>query len=167
MIQEYTDLLLSFISENKFWAPPIIGIMAFFESIFLIGLVMPATVILVATGALIGAGALDLLPITITASIGCFLGDNLSYYVGTKVRPGLFRSAAYKKHRNIILRSHLLFQKYGIYAVFVGRFLGPLRSTVPTVAGVLRVPIVKFQIANLCSAILWPPLYMLPGILVI
>ena len=102
MIQEYTDLLLSFISENKFWAPPIIGIMAFFESIFLIGLIMPATVILVATGALIGAGALDLLPIDITASIGCFQGDNVSYYVGSKVRPGLFRSGIYKKHRNII-----------------------------------------------------------------
>lgn len=167
MMQEYIDLFLNFISENGSWAAPLIGLMAFFESIFLIGLIMPASVILVTTGALVGAGALNLWPITIAASVGCFLGDNVSYYVGRRVRPGLFQSVAYKKHRNIILRSYLLFQKYGIYAVFMGRFLGPLRSTVPTVAGLLRVPIVKFQIANFCSAVLWPILYMLPGIIIV
>lgn len=166
-MQEYIDLFLNFISENESWAPPLIGLMAFLESLFIIGLMTPATVILVATGALIGAEALDLLPITIAASIGCFLGDNVSYYIGRKARPGLVRTALFRKHRNIILRSHLLFRKYGIYAVFIGRFLGPLRSTVPTVAGVLRVPIIKFQIANISSAIIWPPLYMLPGIVVI
>ncbi|MDO5667715.1 MAG: DedA family protein [Alcaligenaceae bacterium] len=166
-MEEYIDLFLNFISENESWAPPLIGLMAFLESIFLIGLIMPATVIMVATGALIGAEALELLPITIAASIGCFLGDNVSYYVGRKVRPGLVKTELFRKHRNIILRSHLLFRKYGIYAVFLGRFLGPLRSTVPTVAGVLRVPIIKFQIANFCSAIIWPPLYMLPGIVII
>ncbi len=166
-MQEYIDLFLNFISENESWAAPLIGLMAFLESLFIIGLVMPATVIMIATGAIIGAGVLSPIPILISASIGCFLGDNVSYYIGRKTRPGLRRSAIYQKHRNIILRAHLLFRKYGAYAVFLGRFMGPLRSTVPTVAGILKVPLLKFQIANFCSALIWPPLYMLPGILVV
>lgn len=166
-MQEYIDLFLNFISENESWAAPMIGLIAFLESIFIIGLIMPATVIMVATGALVGADALSLTPILIGATLGCFLGDSTSYYIGFKSRPGLRRSKIYCKHRNIILRARLLFRKYGLYAVFLGRFMGPLRSTVPTVAGVLRVPIFKFQIANICSAIIWPPLYMLPGILVV
>ncbi len=166
-MQEYIDLFLNFISENESWAAPLIGLMAFLESLFVIGLIMPATVIMIATGALIGAEALSPLPILIGASIGCFLGDNTSYFIGRKIRPGLRRSAVFQKHRNLILRAHLLFRKYGAYAVFLGRFMGPLRSTVPTVAGILRAPLLKFQIANLCSALIWPPLYVLPGILVV
>ncbi|HZJ96987.1 MAG TPA: DedA family protein [Oligella sp.] len=166
-MQEYIDLFLNFISENESWAPPLIGLMAFLESLFVIGLIMPATVILIATGALVGADALGMMPVMIGASVGCFLGDNVSYYIGQKSRPTLRRSGIYQKHRNLILRAHLLFRKYGAYAVFLGRFMGPLRSTVPTVAGFLKVPLLKFQIANFCSAIIWPPLYMLPGILVV
>ncbi|WP_432784588.1 Inner membrane protein YabI [Oligella sp. MSHR50489EDL] len=163
-MQEYIDLFLNFIAENKAWAPPLLGFVAFLESLFMIGLFVPATVILVAAGALIGADALPFWPISIAATIGCFLGDNVSYYIGRKARFGLLNSVIYKKHRNLILRSHLLFRKFGVYAVFFGRFLGPLRSTVATVAGILRVPFFKFQIANFSSAVIWPPLYMLPGI---
>ncbi|PMC16965.1 DedA family protein [Oligella urethralis] len=163
-MQEYIDLFLNFIAQNKAWAPPLIGMVALLESIFVIGLLMPATVILVATGALIGADALPFWPISVAASIGCFLGDNISYTIGRKVRPGLLHARIYQRYRNVILRSHLLFRKFGICAVFFGRFLGPLRSSVPTVAGVLRVPFYKFQLANFCSAVIWPPLYMLPGI---
>lgn len=166
-MQEYIDLFLNFISENESWAAPMIGLMAFLESLFVIGLIMPATVIMLATGALVGAEVLSPIPIMVGATLGCFLGDNVSYYLGQKIRPGMTKSTLYRKHRNIILRAHLLFRKYGVYAVFLGRFMGPLRSTVPTVAGILRVPLFKFQIANFCSAVIWPPLYMLPGILVV
>jgi membrane protein DedA with SNARE-associated domain len=40
-------------------------------------------------------------------------------------------------------------------AVFIGRFFGPLRASVPVAAGVLRMPYWTFQIANFCSAFVW------------
>lgn len=166
-MQEYVDLFLAFIEENEVWAAPLVGLLAFLESIFAIGMLMPATVIMIAVGALIGAESLSFYPIVIAASIGCFLGDNVSYYIGIKVRPNLRKLRVYQRHRRNILKAHKLFKRYGAYAVFFGRFLGPLRSTVPTVAGVLRVPMLPFQIANISSAILWPPLYLLPGILAV
>lgn len=49
--------------------------------------------------------------------------------------------------------------------MLLGRFLGPVRSTVPVVAGVVKMPHGPFQIANILSALLWVPALLLPGYL--
>ena len=45
----------------------------------------------------------------------------------------------------------------------IGRFVGPVRALVPLVAGMLGFKPLRFTIANVASAILWAPVYMLPG----
>ncbi len=40
-------------------------------------------------------------------------------------------------------------------AIFIGRFFGPLRASVPLIAGILEMPIIPFQIANFSSAFIW------------
>ena len=47
--------------------------------------------------------------------------------------------------------------------MLIGRFLGPIRSTIPTVAGVMGMAHGRFQLANVSSAILWMPLMLAPG----
>ena len=56
-----------------------------------------------------------------------------------------------------------LCEKYGFYAVFVGRFFGPLRASVPLAAGILEMPWWPFQIANLTSAFVWAAMLLLFG----
>jgi membrane protein DedA with SNARE-associated domain len=36
----------------------------------------------------------------------------------------------------------------GLLGIFVGRFSGPLRASVPLIAGILNMPYLPFQIAN-------------------
>src|SRR5690606_5181527 len=50
-------------------------------------------------------------------------------------------------------------------SVLVGRFLGPIRSTIPTVAGMMRMGVWRFQLANALSALAWVPLMLAPGYL--
>lgn len=47
--------------------------------------------------------------------------------------------------------------------VFFGRFLGPLRASVPLVAGICEMPASTFQIANIASAIVWATGILAPG----
>jgi membrane protein DedA with SNARE-associated domain len=47
--------------------------------------------------------------------------------------------------------------------VFIGRFSGPLRASVPLVAGICEMRTVTFQIANAASAILWATGILAPG----
>ena len=45
----------------------------------------------------------------------------------------------------------------------IGRFSGPLRASVPIVAGIIEMPWLKFQIANWGSAFLWAFVLLSPG----
>ena len=47
------------------------------------------------------------------------------------------------------------FSSWGVWAIFLGRFLGPFRATVPIVAGISQMKFWPFQIANVSSAIVW------------
>jgi membrane protein DedA with SNARE-associated domain len=49
----------------------------------------------------------------------------------------------------------LYVRRWGVAAVFIGRFFGPLRASVPLAAGIFRMPYWHFQTANFTSAFLW------------
>ena len=55
----------------------------------------------------------------------------------------------------LLPRAHRLFERWGIFAVFFGRFIGPLRAVVPLVAGTATMPLIPFQMANWLSALAW------------
>ena len=46
-------------------------------------------------------------------------------------------------------------KRWGVLAIFIGRFFGPLRASVPLVAGIFHMPYWRFQFANFTSAFLW------------
>ncbi|MEO1720391.1 MAG: VTT domain-containing protein, partial [Pseudomonadota bacterium] len=56
---------------------------------------------------------------------------------------------------DLMPKGERFFAKYGVWAIVLGRFSGPLRATVPVVAGATQMNHVKFQIANWLSAVLW------------
>ena len=159
LIQRATD----FISQNSFWAGPIIGLLAFGESLAVVGLFIPATAMMIAVGGLIGAGVLDPFTIIAWAIGGAVIGDWISYYVGRRIGPSIYRRWPLNRHRPMVARARLFFRRYGFAAIFVGRFLGPIRATIPLVAGVMDMDRRKFQIANITSAVLWVPVMFAPG----
>ena len=46
-------------------------------------------------------------------------------------------------------------EKWGVLGIFIGRFFGPLRASVPLIAGILEMPYWMFQFANFTSAFVW------------
>ena len=157
--------LAAFISDHRLWAGPIIGLLAFAESLAVVGLLVPATAIMITFGGLIGTGMLDPLPIYLWAVTGAILGNWVSYLVGRRIGPSVQRWRIMRKHRGGAARARLFFQKYGVAAVFLGRFLGPIRATIPLIAGAMGMGHRPFQVANVLSAILWVPALLAPGYL--
>lgn len=155
----------TFITTHGAWAGPVIGVLAFGESLAIVGLFIPATAMMLAVGGLMGSGVLDPLPIILWAIAGSIGGDWVSYWAGQRIGPSVYRRWPLNRHRAMVARTRLFFRKYGFFAVFLGRFLGPIRATVPLVAGVLEMPKQRFQIANIASAAIWVPLMFTPGYL--
>lgn len=152
-----------FISDHRAWAGPIVGVIAFGESLAVVGMLIPATPIMLAIGGLVGAGIVEPWPIIIGAIIGAVIGDIVSYFLGWWLGRSIIHKWPLNKHRTGVARARLLFRRYGFSAVFLGRFFGPIRCTVPMVAGMMSMDQTRFQTANVLSAMVWAPVMFLPG----
>jgi len=164
-MQALIDQLVLFIQNNQSWAGLVVLLMSFGESLFVIGLFIPATVLLFATGTLIATGTLDAGPILFWGIVGAIVGDAVSFWFGRWMGPKVLRHKHLKPYRRYVARARLFFYRYGFLAVLIARFIGPLRSFIPTVAGVMGMPQLRFQLANIISAILWFPALLAPGYL--
>lgn len=152
------DLLQSvpaFVEQHRAWAPLIILVLAFGESIAFVSLILPFWGMLVAIGALFDGSVSEFLVVLGAASIGAALGDWVSYWLGARFKNEIAGMWPLSRYPDILPRGHAFFNRYGVWAIVLGRFSGPLRASVPIVAGATNMDKLKFQVANWSSAVLW------------
>ncbi|TDR89595.1 DedA family protein [Enterovirga rhinocerotis] len=162
-LDQFAQPVLDFVRANQAWAPAIVGLLAFGESLAIVSILIPATVLMVGIGALIGGAGLEFWPILIGAVIGAFLGDWVSYEVARYFGPSIQHSWPLNKRPDLMAKTEAFMAKYGAWGVFFGRFSGPLRALVPLFAGIFEMPRGLFQFANLTSAIVWAAGLLGPG----
>ncbi|MFC8583609.1 MULTISPECIES: DedA family protein [unclassified Streptomyces] len=142
--------------------PPIavyllVGVVIGLESL---GIPLPGEIVLVSS-ALLASQHGDINPYVLgaCATAGAIIGDSIGYAIGRKGgRPLLaWLGKKFPKHfseANIGL-AESSFQKWGMWAVFFGRFVALLRIFAGPLAGVLHMPYWKFLVANVFGGILW------------
>jgi undecaprenyl-diphosphatase len=115
-------------------------------------------------GALIATGTLSFWPVFWWAVAGAVVGDGLSFWLGRRYQEGLRKIWPFNRYPETLYRGIGFFEKYGGKSVAIGRFFGPVRAIIPLVAGMMGMTPWRFFIANLSSAFIWAPAYLLPGI---
>jgi membrane protein DedA with SNARE-associated domain len=153
--EQYIQPIIEFVRLHQAWAAPIVAVLCFAESLAFISLLIPAWAALVGIGAIISASGLSFWPILIAGALGAALGDWLSYWVGLKLEDRVYHMWPLSQHPNLIPAGEAFIRKWGTAAILIARFSGPLRASVPIVAGVFAMPYWRFQIANFSSAFLW------------
>lgn len=164
---EIIQQLIDFMEKHQTWAIVVVFGITFIECFFIIGFFIPAATILLAVGALVGASDINFFFISIAAISGSIVASSISYQIGKKIRPTLRQRRIYQRHRRLFLSSKVMLNRYGAKAVFLGRFISPLRPTLPTAAGAFKVNQLKFEIVNVISSIFWPMTFLLPGYLIV
>jgi membrane protein DedA with SNARE-associated domain len=161
------DALISetvqFISRHSGWTFPIMFITAFGESFVFVSLLFPGTTIMIAAGLLVPGGTIHLFPLISGAVLGAVLGDGISYWLGLRFGVAIKSSWPFSKHPELLEHGESLFRKFGSASVFIGRFFGPFRASIPLIAGIMKMPSLQFWIANIASAVIWAPALLLPG----
>lgn len=163
MFETYGHQILEFVHQHQAWAAPIMFGLAFAESLAFISLLFPAWLALIGVGTLIAQGRLNFWPIWIAASFGAALGDWLSYWIGRKLERGAQNIWPLSRHPTLIPMGEAFLKKWGVLAIFIARFFGPLRASVPLVAGIFAMPYGAFQIANFTSALVWAAVLLTMG----
>ena len=79
------------ITQSLEWALFAVALVTFLESLALVGLLLPGTVMMASLGALVGSGQLGLYPARGAGIVGCLLGDWISYGIGWKFQGPLHR----------------------------------------------------------------------------
>ena len=163
MFDHYIQPIVDFVRDHAVWAAPSVFGLAFAESLAFVSLIVPAWGALVVIGTLIQAGGLNFWPIWIAASIGAALGDWLSYWIGQKLERSVQNIWPLSRHPQLIDKGEAFIKKWGVLGIFIGRFSGPLRASVPLVAGIFEMPFWRFQVANFVSAFVWAATLLLLG----
>ena len=151
-VEQFVDVIINFAREHKAWAPIIVFVLAFGESIAFVSLVLPFWGMLVAIGAVLGGNMTEFMIVWVAASIGAALGDWVSFGLGAHFKERISGMWPLSRYPDLLPRGHVFFEKYGVWAVVLGRFSGPFRASVPIIAGATRMNPTIFQAANWSSA---------------
>jgi membrane protein DedA with SNARE-associated domain len=158
------NALLDWIVQHPHWSYLAVFLIALTESLAAIGLFVPGAVLMVSVGALIGMGIVGFWPVLFAAITGAIVGDGVSFWLGSHYRDRLRTFWPFRDHPQWLNLGERYFYRHGGKSILFGRFVGPVRPFVPVVAGMLGMQPRAFYIANILSAIVWAPGYLLPGI---
>jgi membrane protein DedA with SNARE-associated domain len=161
--EEHVQTITAFVQRNQVWAAPIMFALAFAESLAFVSLIVPAWAALVAVGAVVANQGFNIVPVWVAASVGAALGDWLSYWIGQKLEYRVQHMWPLSRHPALIPRGEAFVKNWGVLGIFIARFSGPLRASVPLVAGIFEMPYWRFQLANFASAFLWAGVLLLLG----
>ncbi|MEY6432775.1 VTT domain-containing protein [Thioalkalicoccus limnaeus] len=157
--------LLDWVAAHAAWAYLILFLAALTESLAVVGMLIPGVLILLAAGALIAAGVLDLWLAWLVATIGAILGDTLSFWIGRRFKTRIRGLWPFSRYPGSLEHGERFFARFGVWSIVLGRFVGPVRAIVPLIAGMMAMRAGHFLTANVLSAMAWAPAYLLPGIL--
>ncbi|GBE14383.1 MAG TPA: phosphatase PAP2 family protein [Proteobacteria bacterium] len=160
----YIKALLVFITHHPALAYGGIFLISLSESLALIGLIVPGTVIMFGVGAIVATGSLGLKPVLLLAAAGAIAGDGISYWLGHHYHEKLRRIWPFSRYHGMLQNGEAFFHRHGGKSVLFGRFVGPVRPVIPIVAGMLGMSPLHFGVVNVLSAIGWAFVYILPGV---
>ncbi len=157
------DTVLGWIGAHPGWAGGVVMLIAFFESLALVGLFLPGAVLMFGVGALVGSDTLPLWPTLAWAAVGAIGGDGVSFWLGKHYHQRIRTLWPLRSHPELLAQATNFFYRHGGKSIVLGRFIGPIRPVIPLVAGMLEMPTRRFIPVNLISGLLWAPVYVLPG----
>lgn len=158
------ESLLVWIGQHPYWAGTAVFLVSLAESLAVVGLLIPGTVVMFGVGALVAAGAMELWSTLALAAAGAVVGDSMSYWLGYHYHDRLRQWWPFNRHPELLRRGEEFFHRHGGKSVLLGRFIGPVRPVIPVVAGMLNMPPRRFMVVNVLSALGWAPAYILPGV---
>ncbi|WP_129310569.1 DedA family protein [Streptomyces sp. L2] len=126
-----------------------------------LGIPLPGEIILVSAALMSSQHSSGINPIVLgaCATAGAVIGDSIGYAIGRKGgRPLLaWLGGKFPKHfsEGHVATAERSFEKWGMWAVFFGRFVALLRIFAGPLAGVLHMPYWKFLTANVLGGICW------------
>lgn len=162
----FTDIfhqIVEHVRANRDLAEPIVFFVGMAESIPVLSFFVPSSLLLVGIGAAHASAGAPFSHIWFAGALGATAGDCLAYMIGRIFEHRIQHVWPLSRHPEWWAKGHAFFERWGVMGVAAGKFMGPVRSAVAIIAGILEMPFRYFFIASLLSSMLWAALWLAPG----
>jgi membrane-associated protein len=158
--------LVELLAQYHLWIYPLLFAVIFAETGLIVTPFLPGDSLLFAVGALAAvdtSGTLSAAWVSVLLAFAAVLGNTLNYGIGRGIGPAAF-SGRYRLLKVEYLRqTESFFARYGPLAVTLSRFMPIIRTCAPFVAGIARMPFLRFTAWNLAGGISWVMLFVWGG----
>jgi membrane-associated protein len=148
------------------WIYAILFLIIFAETGLVVTPFLPGDSLLFGVGALAAAdlsGTLHVGWVFLLLAAAAIAGNSLNYAVGRRLGQRAF-SGRYRFFKlSHLQRTQAYFQRHGGMAVLLSRFMPIIRTFVPFVAGIGRMPYARFQAFNIAGGAVWVALFVFGG----
>jgi membrane protein DedA with SNARE-associated domain len=166
-VHSLIDPLIAFVSAHAGLAYLTVFLAALLEAVPVAGSVIPGSTIIFALSALIPGGELRLEWVLAVAVAGAMLGDGSAFWIGHRAKHEILSGWPLSNYPSVVAQSETFFHRWGTLAVFLARFVPPVRAFVPITAGALGMSPALFYAVNIPAILLWAPAHVLPGVLAV
>jgi len=131
-------------------------IIVFAENGLFLGFFLPGDSLLVTAGLLAAGGYFNIWTLLIGLMLAAILGVQVGFYTGKFFGKKLFNrpdSRLFKK--KYVTQAHEFYDKHGVMAIIMARFIPIVRTFAPIVAGAVDMDQRKFTLYNVVGGILW------------
>ncbi len=148
--------LEAFTRDHGTWVYALLFAIVFVETGLVIMPFLPGDSLLFITGALAGAGLLNLPLVMALLLVAAILGDQCNYLIGRHFGPRVFQWPNSRFfNRQAFEQAHAFYERYGGITIVIARFMPFIRTFAPFVAGVAEMDRGKFTAYNVGGALLW------------
>lgn len=117
---------------------------------------LPGDSLLFMAGLFAGEGTLNILYLQLLLIPAAIIGDALSYAIGAKMGPALFNKPESRFFKPQHMKAaHDFYEKHGGKAIILARFMPIVRTFVPVVAGIGKMPYQRFASFNVIGGASW------------
>jgi membrane-associated protein len=130
----------------------------FAECGLLIGFFLPGDSLLFTAGLFVANGLIDssIWLVCLLLTVSAVVGNVVGYYLGYHAGPALFNRPDSRlfKHEHVD-KTHAFFDKYGVPAILLGRFVPIVRTFITAIAGVGRMDPRKYFTYSIVGGVTW------------
>jgi membrane-associated protein len=158
--------LVDLLTRVDLWIYPILFAVIFAETGLVVTPFLPGDSLLFGIGALAAvdtSGTLSAPILFLMLGLAAVLGNTVNYSVGRLIGPPAFSGRYRLLKVQYLRRTEEFFLRHGGRAIALSRFVPIIRTCMPFVAGVGRMPYARFQAYNILGGFAWVLLFVWGG----
>ncbi len=156
LILHLDNYLAVLVANYGVWIYAILFLVIFCETGLVVMPFLPGDSLLFIAGAMCATGSMDPVLLAGLLMAAAVLGDSTNYVIGRNVGERLFSNPKSKIfRRDYLQRTHDFYDRHGGKTVTLARFLPIVRTFAPFVAGVGRMPYLRFLGFSALGTVAW------------